>query len=37
MVINKGEIGEISQMLYDTLTGIQYGSIEDTFGWTIRL
>lgn len=37
MIINKGEIGEVSQMLYDTLTGIQNGSIEDTFGWTIRL
>lgn len=37
MSINKGEIGEISQMLYDTLTGLQYGSIDDTFGWTIRL
>ena len=37
MSINKGEIGEISQMLYDTLTGIQYGSIEDNFEWTIRL
>jgi len=37
MIINKGEIGEVSQLLYDTLTGIQYGEIEDTFGWTIRL
>ena len=35
--INNGEIGEVSQMLYDTLTGIQNGSIEDTFGWTIML
>ncbi len=34
MVINNGEIGEISQMLYDTITGIQSGVIEDTFGWT---
>ncbi|RHW38372.1 branched-chain amino acid aminotransferase [Lysinibacillus yapensis] len=37
MSINKGEIGEVSQMLYDTLTGIQYGKIEDSFDWTIRL
>lgn len=36
-IINNGEIGEVSQMLYNTLTGIQNGSIEDTFGWTIRL
>ena len=32
--INNGEIGEITQMLYDTLTGIQWGKIEDTYGWT---
>ena len=33
MTLNGGKIGEISQMLYDTLTGIQWGRIEDTFGW----
>ncbi len=32
-VINDGRIGEVTQMLYDTLTGIQWGKIEDTFGW----
>ena len=31
--VNNGEIGEVTQMLYDTLTGIQWGRIEDTFGW----
>ncbi len=31
--VNNGEIGEVTQMLYDTLTGIQWGKIEDTFGW----
>ena len=31
---NGGEIGEISQMLYDTLTGIQWGRIKDEFNWT---
>ena len=31
--INNGEIGTVTQMLYDTLTGIQWGKIEDTFGW----
>ena len=35
MVINNGEIGEISQMLYDTMTGIQWGKSEDTMGWTV--
>lgn len=37
MPINNGEIGEISQMLYDTLTGIQWGKIEDEFGWTQKI
>ena len=31
--INNGEIGTVTQKLYDTLTGIQWGKIEDTFGW----
>lgn len=34
MNINDGKIGEISQKLYDTLTGIQWGKIEDKFGWS---
>ncbi len=34
MKINDGKIGPISQMLYDTLTGIQWGRIKDEFGWT---
>ena len=33
MEINQNQIGPISQKLYDTLTGIQWGKIEDTFGW----
>lgn len=33
-VINNGEIGTVTQHLYDTLTGIQWGKTEDTFGWT---
>jgi branched-chain amino acid aminotransferase len=32
--INDGKIGEISQKLYDTLTGIQFGKTEDTMNWT---
>ena len=31
--INGGEIGPISQMLYDELTGIQWGKLPDEFGW----
>ena len=37
IIVNNSEIGEITQMLYDTLTGIQNGKIEDSFGWTIKL
>lgn len=33
MKINDGKIGETSQMLYDTLTGIQWGRIADTMDW----
>jgi branched-chain amino acid aminotransferase len=36
-VINDNKIGQISQKLYDTLTGMQYGKIEDTFGWTVQV
>ncbi|MDR0222278.1 MAG: branched-chain amino acid aminotransferase [Oscillospiraceae bacterium] len=35
--INGGKIGEISQRLYDTLTGIQYGRIPDDMGWTRKV
>lgn len=37
MVINNGKIGEISQMVYDTITGIQWGKIADTFGWSTEV
>ena len=35
--INDGKIGEVTQMLYDTLTGIQWGKIEDSFGWIYKI
>ena len=35
--VNGGKIGELTQHLYDTLTGIQWGKVEDTFGWTYSL
>lgn len=31
--LSGGKVGEITQKLYDTLTGIQTGKISDTFGW----
>ena len=35
--VNGGKIGALTQHLYDTLTGIQWGKIPDTFGWTYLL
>jgi len=35
--INNFEIGPISQQMYDTLLGIQYGKLEDPFGWVTRI
>ena len=35
--VNEGKIGEVTQKLYDTLTGIQWGKIEDTFGWIEKI
>ena len=37
MVIGNGEIGPLSQKLYDTVTGIQLGRLEDKFGWRVRV
>ena len=33
--ISGGKIGELTQKLYDTLTGIQWGKIPDTKGWIV--
>lgn len=35
--INNGKIGELSQKLYDTLSGIQLGEVEDKFGWMVEV
>lgn len=37
MSINNGEIGALSQKLYDNLTGIQWGKLPDPFGWTQKI
>ncbi len=37
MTIGDGSIGELSQKLYDTVTGIQWGKTEDSFGWTVEI
>ena len=35
--IGGGKIGQVTQMLYDELTGIQYGRCPDTYGWTAKV
>lgn len=35
--INEGKIGELSAKVYDTITGIQNGKLEDPFGWLVSL
>lgn len=33
IILNDFKTGELSKKLYDTLTGMQNGTLEDTFGW----
>lgn len=37
VVVNGGKIGPITHRLYDTITGIQWGTLPDPFGWTVKL
>lgn len=37
MIVNNGETGELSRRIYNTITGIQSGSLKDEFGWTIEV
>ncbi len=37
VVVNGNKIGTLTQKFYDTLTGIQLGEIEDTYGWVTRV
>jgi branched-chain amino acid aminotransferase len=34
IIINNGKTGEIAARIYDAITGIQSGRLEDTYGWT---
>jgi len=36
-VVNNNKIGATSKWLYDTLTGIQWGTVEDKYGWTVGI
>ena len=33
--IGDGKIGPVTQKLYDTMTGMQWGKIPDTKGWIV--
>jgi branched-chain amino acid aminotransferase len=35
--LSGGHIGELSQKLYDQLTGIQYAKVADPFNWVVRV
>lgn len=37
VVVNGGKIGPLTQKLYDTLTGIQWGLLPDPFSWVVKL
>jgi branched-chain amino acid aminotransferase len=37
IVVGGGEIGPLTQKLYDTIVGIQYGTTRDTHGWTVEV
>ena len=36
-IVNNNQIGEVTQSLYNKLTGIQWGKLEDTYNWTVRI
>lgn len=37
LTVNDNQIGDTAKKLYDTITGVQSGAIEDTYGWTVKL
>jgi len=37
VTINGGKIGHLTQRLYDTITGIQWGTETDSYGWTVKI
>ena len=37
LIINNGETGELSAKLYESLTGIQTGTLPDPFGWMVEV
>lgn len=37
VIINDFKTGELTQKLYDTLTGIQWGNVEDKYNWVYKV
>ena len=37
IIINDNKIGPIAKMVYDTITGVQSGRIEDQYGWVTKV
>jgi len=37
MPVGTGNIGELTQKLYDNITGMQTGKVEDFMGWTVEV
>lgn len=37
IIINDGKIGPVSRLVYDTITGIQSGAVEDSYGWITKV
>jgi len=37
ITINNGKTGELAAKIYETLTGMQYGEIEDKFAWMVEV
>ena len=37
VTVNDGNIGQVTQRLYDTLTGIQWGVLPDEKGWIVKV
>ena len=36
-VVGDGGIGKVTQELYDSLTGIQWGKLPDPYGWVEKI
>ena len=37
ITVNDGNIGPVASRVYETITGIQSGEVEDTYGWTQKV